>query len=108
MTPKGVPWCPVTLLRRLTLDPLIVAEQVRRGAAAQSARACPESSVGVAGEWGERAVNGEYYEELLLDFANQFPGYGSLKSDLWLIGPEASPEATRPRGCRAKNPDLLR
>ncbi len=28
MTPKGVPWCPVTLLRRLTLDPPIVAEQV--------------------------------------------------------------------------------
>jgi hypothetical protein len=33
-----------------------------------------------------------YDEQLLLDFANQFLGYGSLNSALWLIGPEAGGE----------------
>jgi hypothetical protein len=31
----------------------------------------------------------KYDERLLLNFANRFLGYGSLKSDVWLIGPEA-------------------
>jgi len=31
----------------------------------------------------------KYDERLLSDFANRFLGYGSLKSNIWLIGPEA-------------------
>jgi hypothetical protein len=33
-------------------------------------------------------------EQLLLDFANHFLGYGALNSPLWLIGPEAGGGAT--------------
>jgi hypothetical protein len=34
-------------------------------------------------------MSSTYDEALLLRFANRFLGYGSLKSNLWLIGPEA-------------------
>ena len=37
-----------------------------------------------------------YDEKLLLDFAIRFLGYGSLKSDIWLIGPEAGGGQTIP------------
>lgn len=34
-------------------------------------------------------LNSRYNEHLLLDFASRFLGYGSLRSGIWLIGPEA-------------------